>query len=80
MEIFRVWSLDNCDEEGAEDTLASDAEQAAELFAEKHHSDMDYFTETELCVIDKEGVKTEWTVTVEERPVFYATKKRSAKV
>ena len=75
--VFRAWDPDASGEEEAEDVLAFNAERAAEMYVEKHHADMDYCTVTDICVIDPNGVRTDWEVRVETMPVFYAHQKKA---
>jgi len=50
-------------------------QDAAELFVDLNHADLDYPAEREVFVRDPDGHVTEWVVTVEAVPLFHAARK-----
>lgn len=74
---FRVWAPGDSHE--AEATLVMDvhdAQEAAKEFVEANHGDFDFSNEVDVCVMDSEGMITQWTVTAEQTVTFHAERKK----
>lgn len=77
---FWVWAPDDSFEDEATLMLdCCDPEMAAKEFVEAQHGDFDYATEVEVCVKDKDGNVTRWTVTAEEVVIFHASQNQEKK-
>lgn len=70
---YRVWDEDGCDEEDGDDEPTDSPEDAARIYVEENHSDMDHANSVDVSVRNKTTDElTRWTVTVEYEPTFTA--------
>jgi len=85
---FKVWDPDDHSPESFDEDAdatrvpmgigrweAIDAEEAAEVFAERRWADGDYLETQTVLVRDPDGVLTRWTVQAEPPVEFHATEK-----
>lgn len=74
MQKFKVWTDGYNDEQTPMSIEEFDAEAAATRFVDDNYGDLDHPDIIDVVVVDPDGTKSEYTVSVEYEPRFYATK------